>query len=144
MTVWQSRYLTAFGTTEYKCGIPINKKEQDSKKNKRRRKTRNYVEPPKAITSTPGTGIVLNINDKEKNDALITNWEHGDLILELEVLLTKGSNSGIYFQGRYELQIKDSWGVKNPLGSDMGGFHNNWEKYIKKLAFRPQSSSFKN
>lgn len=102
--------------------------DHNSKKKKRRRKKRNYVEPPKAITSTPGTGIILNINDKEKNDALITNWEHGDLILELEVLLPKGSNSGIYFQGRYELQIKDSWGVKNPLGSDMGGFHNNWEK----------------
>ncbi|MFD1162399.1 family 16 glycoside hydrolase [Hwangdonia seohaensis] len=102
--------------------------ENDSKKKKKRRKKkRNAIEPPKAIVSTPGTGILLNINDKEKHDALITNWEHGDLLLELEVLLPKGSNSGIYFQGRYELQLKDSWGVKNPLGSDMGGFHNNWE-----------------
>ncbi len=102
--------------------------EEPKSKKKRRRKKRNFVEPLKAIESIPGTGILLNINDKEKNDALVTNWEHGDLLLELEVLLPKGSNSGIYFQGRYELQLKDSWGVKNPLGSDMGGFHNNWEK----------------
>ncbi len=102
--------------------------KHDSKKKKRRKKKkRNTVEPPKVITLAPGTGILLNINDKEKNDALVTNWEHGDLLLELEVLLPKGSNSGIYFQGRYELQLKDSWGVKNSLGSDMGGFHNNWE-----------------
>lgn len=101
--------------------------DHSKKKKKRRKKKRNVVEPLKAIESTPGTGILLNINDKEKNDALVTNWEHGDLLLELEVLLPRGSNSGIYFQGRYELQLKDSWGVKNPLGSDMGGFHNNWE-----------------
>ncbi|MCF7568993.1 DUF1080 domain-containing protein [Sabulilitoribacter arenilitoris] len=115
--------------------IDVHHKEtekHDLKKKNRRRK-KDYVEPPKAITFTPGTGIILNINDKEKNDALITNWKHGDLILELEVLLPKGSNSGIYFQGRYELQIKDSWGVKNPLGSDMGGFHNNWEKTENKI-----------
>ena len=106
---------------------------QHSKKKRKRKKKKNVVEPPKAIKSIPGTGILLNINDKEKNDALVTNWEHGDLILELEVLLPKGSNSGLYFQGRYELQIKDSWGVKTPLGSDMGGFHNNWEKDEDKI-----------
>ncbi len=108
--------------------------EHDSKKKKKRRKRkRNVVEQPKAIKSTPGTGILLNINDKEKSDALVTNWEHGDLLLELEIMLPKGSNSGLYFQGRYELQLKDSWGVKIPLGSDMGGFHNNWEKDEDKI-----------
>lgn len=114
--------------------------EEQSKKKKKKKK--DYVEPLKAIESTPGTGILLNINDKEKNDALVTKWEHGDLLLELEVLLPTGSNSGIYFQGRYELQLKDSWGVKNPLGSDMGGFHNNWEKDPEKI-FRgiPPSSN---
>ena len=107
--------------------------EHDSKKKRKRKKKRNTVQPLKAIESTPGTGILLNINDKEKNDALVTNWEHGDLLLELEIMLPKGSNSGLYFQGRYELQLKDSWGVKNPLGSDMGGFHNNWEKDEDKI-----------
>ncbi len=108
--------------------------EHDSKKKKKRKKRkRNVVEQPKAIKSTPGTGILLNINDKEKSDALVTNWEHGDLLLELEIMLPKGSNSGLYFQGRYELQLKDSWGVKIPLGSDMGGFHNNWEKDEDKI-----------
>ena len=116
--------------------------EEDNLKKKRKKKKRNVVEPPKAIESIPGTGILLNINDQEKNDALITTWEHGDLLLELEVLLPKGSNSGIYFQGRYELQLKDSWGVKEPLGSDMGGFHNNWETDLDKI-FRgiPPSSN---
>ena len=105
--------------------------EVKSKKRKKRRQKEVVV--PKPISFKPGTGILLNINDKEKNDALVTNWEHGDLLLELDVLLPKGSNSGIYLQGRYELQLKDSWGVKNPLGSDMGGFHNNWEKDSDKI-----------
>ncbi len=115
--------------------------EVKSKKRRKKKKKKDIVKP-KPISFKPGTGILLNINDKEKNDALMTNWEHGDLLLELEVLLPKGSNSGIYFQGRYELQLKDSWGVKNPLGSDMGGFHNNWEKDPDKI-FRgiPPSSN---
>ncbi len=122
-------------------GVTVNRnidvhheaEEENGSKKKKRKKKRNEPEPLKPIEFTAGTGVVLNINDANKNDALVTNWEHGDLKLELEVLLPKGSNSGIYFQGRYELQLKDSWGVKNPLGSDMGGFHNNWESEPDKI-----------
>ncbi|QCX37403.1 DUF1080 domain-containing protein [Aureibaculum algae] len=104
-------------------------KENISKRKKKKRKKASL----KPIEFTEGTGIILNVNDENKNDALVTNWEHGDLKLELEVLLPKGSNSGIYFQGRYEFQLRDSWDVKNPLGSDMGGFHNNWESAPDKI-----------
>ncbi|MEC3905678.1 family 16 glycoside hydrolase [Tamlana sp. 2201CG12-4] len=110
----------------------IEEHDRGDKLRKRKRRKKK-IEIPTPISFKPGVGILLNINDKEKNDALVTNWEHGDLLLELEVLLPKGSNSGIYFQGRYELQLKDSWGIKNPLGSDMGGFHNNWEKDPDKI-----------
>ncbi len=102
--------------------------DSKSKKRKKKKKKEKIVEEPKAVTFTAGTGILLNLNDKEKKDALITNWEHGDIKLELEVMLPKGSNSGIYLQGRYELQLLDSWGVKNPKYSDIGGIYRNWEK----------------
>ena len=59
---------------------------------------------------------------------MITNFEHGDIELELELMVPKGSNSGIYLQGRYEVQILDSWGVKNPKFSDIGGIYRNWER----------------
>lgn len=82
---------------------------------------------PKAVTFTPGTGILLNMNDGTKRDALLSAFEHGDIELSLEVMLPKGSNSGIYLQGRYEVQLFDSWGVPTPGFSDIGGIYRNWE-----------------
>jgi hypothetical protein len=96
---------------------------------KRGKKTKTIValaaqQPVKFDT---GRGILLNMNDEKKKDQLITIFEHGDIELELEVMLPKGSNSGIYLQGRYEVQLLDSWGVKNPSFSDIGGIYRNWE-----------------
>ncbi len=88
---------------------------------------------PKAVTWQAGTGVLLNINDDQKEDQLITIIEHGDIDLELEVMLPKGSNSGIYLQGRYEVQLFDSWGVKSPKFSDMGGIYRNWENEPDKI-----------
>ena len=86
-----------------------------------------------AVTSTPGTGILLNMNDEKRKSQLTTTWEHGDIDLEFEVMLPKGSNSGVYLQGRYEVQLLDSWGVKNPAYSDIGGIYRNWEKEPGKI-----------
>jgi len=107
--------------------IQDTEKQVEGKKKKKKRRKK-VVEAPKPIWYNPGTGILLNINGEGKKDALITKQEHGDLLLEFEVLLPKGTNSGIYFQGRYELQLKDSWGVKHPSFSDMGGIYRNWEE----------------
>lgn len=79
------------------------------------------------VTTMPGKGVIVNMNDKVKKSALITNLEHGDIELELEFMLPKGSNSGIYLQGRYEVQLFDSWGEKRPKFSDLGGIYRNWE-----------------
>ena len=45
----------------------------------------------------------------------------------MQIMLPKGSNSGIYLQGRYEVQLFDSWGVQSPKYSDIGGIYRNWE-----------------
>src|SRR3546814_16320025 len=47
--------------------------------------------------------------------------EFGDMDLELDYMMARGSNSGIYLQGRYELQLLDSWGVSTPSYGDNGG-----------------------
>ena len=48
------------------------------------------------------------------------------IYLEFDFMISKGSNSGIYLQSRYEVQINDSWGVKIPTFSDMGGIYERW------------------
>jgi len=86
-----------------------------------------------AVTSKPGSGILLNMNDEQKKSHLLTVMEHGDIELDLELMVPKGSNSGLYLQGRYEVQILDSWGVKNPAYSDIGGIYRNWENQPGKI-----------
>jgi hypothetical protein len=54
--------------------------------------------------------------------------EHGDIDLSLDVMLPKGSNSGIYLMGRYEVQLFDSWGVASPTFADMGGIYQRWDE----------------
>lgn len=41
--------------------------------------------------------------------------------------MAPGSNSGIYLQGRYEIQLLDSWGVVNPRSGDNGGIYERWD-----------------
>lgn len=107
---------------------PISKPiEEPGKKKKSKGEVVPTIEEPKAVTFTAGKGILLNVNDDLKKDNLVSAFEHGDIDLELEVMLPKGSNSGIYLQGRYELQLFDSWGVANPKFSDIGGIYRNWE-----------------
>lgn len=74
-----------------------------------------------------GTGILVNLPGRAGRDNLVTAWEHGDLELELEFMMPKGSNSGIYLQGRYELQLLDSWGVDQPTYADAGGIYERWD-----------------
>ncbi len=74
-----------------------------------------------------GTGVLVNTAAGENPQDLFTVWQHGDLDLELEFMIAKESNSGIYFQGRYELQMLDSWGVDTPKFYDMGGVYQWWE-----------------
>jgi hypothetical protein len=42
-------------------------------------------------------------------------------------MVPKGSNSGVYFMGRYEIQILDSWGRESPRSGDCGGIYERWD-----------------
>ncbi len=117
--------------------VDIHEKHEDvqpvvSKKNKKSPPP--VVEQkPFPVTYSAGTGILLNMNDDVKKTNLQTVFEHSDIELELEVMLPKGSNSGIYLQGRYEVQLLDSWGVRNPSFTDIGGIFRNWESEKGKI-----------
>ena len=103
------------------------------KKKGKKSKTTPVASKPQPVTFTAGKGILLNMNDDTRKDNLVSLMEHGDIELEFEVMLPKGSNSGVYLQGRYEVQLLDSWGVKNPAFSDIGGIYRNWEKEKGKI-----------
>jgi len=107
--------------------------ESKKKKKKKSKKSDDTAAQQGPVRYEAGTGILLNMNDETTKDHLLTTWEHGDILLELEVMMPKGSNSGVYLQGRYEVQLLDSWGVKKPRYGDIGGIYRNWEEEPGKI-----------
>jgi hypothetical protein len=73
-----------------------------------------------------GVGTLVNGHQGRTVD-LLTEYEHGDVEAHVEFVVPRGSNSGVYFQGRYEIQIFDSWGVDQPGHSDCGGIYERWK-----------------
>ena len=54
---------------------------------------------------------------------LYTEGKFGDCTIEVEVMVPKGSNSGIYVMGEYEIQVLDSFGKTQVGPGDMGGLY---------------------
>ena len=80
------------------------------------------------ISFTEGTGVLVNDPVDHNGRDLITNVEYGDIDLKLDYMMAKGSNSGIYLQGRYEVQLLDSWTVKIPTSGENGGIYERWDE----------------
>lgn len=76
----------------------------------------------KAFAPQPGRGVLLNSASNHTVN-LISEAEHGDVEAHVEFAVPKSSNSGVYFQGRYEIQVFDSFGVKSPKYNDCGGVY---------------------
>jgi hypothetical protein len=54
---------------------------------------------------------------------IYTEQEFADCVVVVEVMVPKGSNSGIYLMGRYEVQILDSFGREKLTYQDMGAIY---------------------
>ncbi|MCB9782973.1 MAG: DUF1080 domain-containing protein [Candidatus Omnitrophica bacterium] len=80
----------------------------------------------KIDTSDDGSGILVNGPDG-KTVNLFSEMEHGDLEAKIEFMVPPESNSGVYFMGRYEVQVLDSWGEENPTYADCGGIYQRWK-----------------
>ncbi len=79
------------------------------------------------LSLEPGPGVLIN-GSQGRAVNLLTAAEFGDVEAHIEFCISKHSNSGIYFMGRYELQIYDSYGVardKYP-GIECGGIYPRW------------------
>jgi hypothetical protein len=72
------------------------------------------------------SGVMLN-GPTGRTANLCTDRTFGDIELYLEFMLSKGSNSGVYLQGLYEIQIFDSWGATDGMKtSDGGAIYHRW------------------
>lgn len=70
-----------------------------------------------------GTGVLMNHHSPKNQSHLITKQTWGDMELEFEFMMFKNSNSGVYLQGRYEIQLYDSWKRLAPTWYDVGAIY---------------------
>jgi hypothetical protein len=90
---------------------------------------RGDLEQKAVLTTMAGSGVLVNITDANNHgEDLVSKMQHGDMDLELDYMMALGSNSGIYMQGRYEVQLFDSWGTINPTSGDNGGIYERWDE----------------
>ena len=78
------------------------------------------------LAAQPGEGVIVNGLQGRTCD-ILTQEEYGDLAAHVEFVVPRGSNSGVYFMGRYEIQVLDSFGVETPQHSDCGGVYQRWD-----------------
>ena len=81
------------------------------------------------LSAREGTGVIMN-GRRAKSPPLVSKEEFGDIRAHVEFMVPKGSNSGVYLQGQYEIQIYDSWTDQNSLypGIECGGIYQRWDE----------------
>jgi hypothetical protein len=78
-----------------------------------------------AAAAQPGP-IILNGPDGRTTN-LVTDQKFQDIEMYLEFAIPKGSNSGVYLHGLYEIQVFDSYGSTEKLKtSNGGGIYHRW------------------
>jgi hypothetical protein len=89
----------------------------------------------------PGQGVLVN-GEKGKTVNFVSEMKHGDIEAHIEFVVPKGSNSGVYFMGLYEIQVLDSYGKADMAFSDCGGIYARWinEKSVGGAAPRVNAS----
>ncbi|MGV8879614.1 MAG: 3-keto-disaccharide hydrolase [Sphingobacteriaceae bacterium] len=83
---------------------------------------------PGNMEAVKGYGVVVNNLSKSDKSHLVTKEKFGDLELELDFMMASASNSGVYLQGRYEIQLFDSWKKLQPSFADCGGIYQRWQE----------------
>lgn len=82
---------------------------------------------PKSLAPAAMPGDRLLNGKNGRTCDFVTDEIFGDSELWVEFLLAKGSNSGVYLHGLYEVQIFDSYGSPNPpTSSDGGAMYHRW------------------
>lgn len=82
------------------------------------------IPTPMAGGNSPGAVMINGVTGRTIN--IHSRMEHGDVLIHVEFMVPVGSNSGVYLQGRYEIQILDSYGKKQVQHGDCGGIYQRW------------------
>jgi hypothetical protein len=77
---------------------------------------------PSLFDIVPGTGVIVNGSGGKTVD-LLTAVDYGDLRVSYEFCVSEDSNAGLYFMGRYKLQLSDSYGASTLTYADCGGLY---------------------
>jgi len=99
---------------------------------------------PGALEAKPGGKALVNaVTGHGQSHDIFSKEKYGDVRLEIEVMVPKGSNSGIYVMGEYEVQVLDSYGKTKLDQGDMGALYSaaappvnaskpagEWQKYV--------------
>lgn len=75
------------------------------------------------MTTEKGTGMLVNLPDDKNRANLQSAAEYGDVNVSFDFMMAQNSNSGFYLQGRYEVQLLDSWGHDRVTYGDCGGIY---------------------
>lgn len=79
---------------------------------------------PKALKASGTGGSMVNVvTGHGQSIDIYSDQKWGSSRIELEVLVAKGANSGIYVMGEYEVQVLDSYGKEKLGGGDMGAIY---------------------
>lgn len=82
---------------------------------------------PTLLSGIAGPGDRILNGPAGRTANLVTDQKFGDMELYLEFMIAKGSNSGVYLHGLYEVQVFDSFDSPEPLrSSDAGGIYHRW------------------
>jgi sugar phosphate isomerase/epimerase len=99
---------------------------------------------PKLLVSGGGGSELINLAAEDGGSLdIYSKAKFGDCRIELELMIPKGSNSGIYLMGEYEIQVLDSYGKEKMDKGDMGAVYGvapplvnackkpgEWQKYV--------------
>jgi len=122
--------LAAESKEEVKGDRIFNGKDLTGWKTKQSKNKSNWVVGAAKLDPNDAKKLVVAKDGRELVNAqgrgvdIYSEYIHGDAIIRVEVMVPKGSNSGIYVHGEYEIQVLDSFGKdKNPGAGDMGAIY---------------------
>ncbi len=81
------------------------------------------------LSVTKGEGVITN-NRQINSSPLVSRKHFADMRAHIEFIIPKKTTSGVLFQGRYELNICDSYGEPNAAtpGIECGGIYPRWDE----------------